>query len=72
MSHIGSYTSTLQCQKGNGKEKGGHINPTNFNHTMREKRNWVPKAGTQEGYFVPVPTLLGGLALAIQSKKKLI
>lgn len=32
-------------QKANCPNKYSDINPTNFNHTMREKQNWVPKAG---------------------------
>ena len=34
-----------QGLRDNCPNKYSVINPTNFNHTMREKQNWVPKAG---------------------------
>ena len=37
--------SRQQALRANYPNKYSDINPTNFNHTMREKQNWVPKAG---------------------------
>ena len=34
-----------QAMRANCPKLDRDVNPTNFNHTMREKQNWVPKAG---------------------------